>query len=217
MERNFVYLNQGGGKFQGGLLLGAALNDEGQAVSSMGCDVRDYDNDGWPDIFYNDLAGQTFGLFHNEAGQGFRYVSQQTGVERISRRFSGWGAAFADFDNDGWKDIYSANGHVDDVGMNTAQRDTIFRNTGGRTFVDVSLAMGKDFIRTGYQRGAAVGDLNNDGFPDLVVSSLGQRPRILINSGVPGNHWITIALTGVHSNRDAIGATVKVTTRSGRA
>ncbi|MBC8165336.1 MAG: CRTAC1 family protein [Bryobacteraceae bacterium] len=138
-------------------------------------------------------------------------------MERISRRFSGWGASFADFDNDGWKDIYSANGHVDDVGMNTAQRDTIFRNTGGRTFVDVSLAMGKDFIRTGYQRGAAVGDLNNDGFPDLVVSSLGQRPRILINSGVPGNHWITIALTGVRSNRDAIGATVKVTTRSGRA
>lgn len=217
-ERNFLFLNQKNGSFKEvGLLVGAALNDDGVAVSSMGVDVKDFDNDGWPDIFYNDLAGQFFGLLRNEEGETFRYVSPATHIERLSRAFSGWSAAFADFDNDGWKDIYSANGHVDNLGRNTVQQDTIFQNVNGQTFRDISGELGTDIAVAGYQRGAAVGDLNDDGWLDLVVTSLGQRPRILMNSGRAGTNWAMLRLRGVQSNRDGIGAAVKLVTASGRA
>jgi hypothetical protein len=132
----------------------------------------------------------------------------------LSERLSGWSNGFIDYDNDGWKDLYSANGDVDNIGPNSRQRDTMFRNVGG-TSQDVSAAMGADFLRIGYQRGSAFGDLNNDGFPDLVVTSLNEAPRILMNSADNGNHWLKLELTGTESNRDAIGAQVKLTTAAG--
>jgi len=128
----------------------------------------------------------------------------------------GCGCAFIDYDNDGWKDLYSANGDVDNIKPNARQHDTMFENAGGREFLDVSEQMGKDFLRTGYQRGAAFGDLNNDGFPDVVVTSLNEPPRILMNSADSGNHWLVLDLRGRCSNRDAIGAKVKLTTAAGR-
>jgi hypothetical protein len=121
-----------------------------------------------------------------------------------------------DYDNDGWKDLFSANGDVDNLVPQAPQHDTMFENVEGKLFTDVSGEMGKDFLRVGFQRGSAIADLNNDGFPDLVVTSLNQKPRILMNSADTGGHWLLIQPLGHKSNRDAIGAKIKVTTPSGR-
>ncbi len=216
--QNFLYLNQGDGTFdEASLFLGVAYNTEASRVSGMGCDVNDFNNDGWVDIFYNNLQNQIHALFANQSGEYFDYVSPRTNVAFESRRFSGWSNGFIDFDNDGWKDIYSANGDVDYLGENAAQHDTMLKNLEGTRFEDVSASLGDDFMRAGFQRGSAFGDLNDDGFQDIVVTSLNEKPRILINSADNGNHWLTLALTGEKSPRDAIGASIKVTTESGRA
>ena len=216
-EPNFLYMNQGDGTFrEESWAWGVAYDEQGAVVSGMGADTADFDNDGWPDIFYNNLQSQLWALFQNENGERFRYVSPRTGIARLSRRFSGWSNAFVDYDNDGWKDIYSANGDVDYIGTNSEQHDTMFHNVEGRGFVDVSEGLGADFLPKGYQRGSAVGDLDGNGFPDLVVTSLNRKPRILLNSGGNGNHWLWLELVGTKSNRDAIGAKVKVTTAGGR-
>jgi hypothetical protein len=216
-ERNFLFINQGNGTFkEQGFLFGVAFNEDGITVNGMGSDAKDYDNDGFPDVFYNDLATQVFGLFHNEAGRVFRYVSPITGLGRLTYRFGGWGAGFIDYNNDGWKDLYSANGDVDYLGDNASQRDILFENQGGKTFHDVSAAMGTAFQRRGFHRGSAFADLNNDGAMDIVVTGLNEAPRILLNNGTPGAHWLMVELTGTKSSRDAAGAKVVVTTASGR-
>ena len=111
-------------------------------------------------------------------------------IGNLSRSLSGWSIGFIDYNNDGWKDIFSANGDVDDLKDSSRQRDSMFENVDGKTFVDSTANMGPDFSFLGYQRGSAFVDLNNDGFMDIVVTSLGERPRILINNGVVKNHWI---------------------------
>ncbi|MFN0106735.1 MAG: CRTAC1 family protein [Bryobacteraceae bacterium] len=216
-ERNFLFVNQKNGSFkERGLLLGAAYNDDAAMVSAMGADLKDYNNDGWPDIFYNDLMGQIWGLFRNVGGQSFRYVSPATRIVTLSEPYSGWGGGFIDYNNDGWKDLFSANGDVDNLRANAEQHDTMFENEQGGRFADISKELGGDFLRNGYQRGAAFADLNNDGFMDIVVTSLGRKPRILLNSADNGSNWLVVKLRGRRSNRDGLGAAIKVTTASGR-
>ena len=215
--RNFLFINQKNGKLkEDGFYYGVAYDEAGSTVSAMGTDAKDYDNDGWPDIFYNNLMGQIWALFRNEHGKSFRYMSGITKVARISSPTSGWSNGFIDYNNDGWKDIYSANGDVDNIAPTAEQHDTMFENADGKTFSDVTDQMGADFLRTGYQRGSAFADLNNDGFMDIVVTSLGNKPRILINSADNGNHWLLVDAVGHKSNRDGIGAVMKLTTGSGR-
>jgi hypothetical protein len=217
-EPNFLFINQGDGTFrESGLEYGVAYNDEGDSVSGMGSDARDFDNDGRVDIIYNDLAGQIFAILRNEDGKSFRDGTWSTGLGPLTRRLSGWSIGFIDYNNDGWKDVYSANGELDDEGTEpSAQHDTMFENAGGRSFIDVTETMGPDFLLAGRQRGSAFVDLNNDGFMDVVVTSLGRKPRILINNAPVKNHWIMFDLRGHRSNRDGIGATITVCTASGR-
>jgi enediyne biosynthesis protein E4 len=216
-EPNFLFVNQGDGTFkESGLEYGVAYNEEGNPVSSMGSDAKDFNNDGWVDIIYNDLAGQFFAILKNENGRSFSEATWSTKFGPLTRNLSGWSMGFIDYNNDGWKDIYSANGDVDDLTESSRQHDTVFENEGGKIFIDVTEKMGPDFAFVGYQRGSAFVDLNNDGFMDLVVTSLGQKPRILMNNALIKNHWIMFDLRGHKSNREGIGARIKVTTGSGR-
>jgi hypothetical protein len=216
-ERNFLFVNQRNGTLkEQGALSGVAYNEDATTVSAMGADVKDYDNDGLPDLFYNDLMGQIWGLFRNVGGRTFRYSSPAAHIVSLSEAFSGWSAGFIDYNNDGWKDIFSANGDVDTLRANAEQHDTMFENINGREFADVSKNLGGDFLRIGYQRGSAFVDLNNDGYLDIVVTSLNRKPRILMNSAAAGGHWLTVDARGRRSSRDAIGARIKVTTPSGR-
>ena len=215
-DPNSLFLNKRDGTFEErGLELGVAYDMNAHAGSSMGADAKDFDNDGKVDIFYNNLMGQIWGLLRNR-GELFQYYSYASKVQQLSTPFSGWSNGFIDYNNDGWKDIYSANGDVDMVNEKSPQHDTMFENLEGKAFADVSEKLGQDFMRVGYQRGSAFADLNNDGSLDIVVTSLNAAPRILMNSAGSGNHWIMLSLTGHKSARDAIGAKVKLTTPSGR-
>jgi hypothetical protein len=215
-EPNSLFINLKNGTFEEkGLELGVAYNDNAHAGSSMGADAKDFDNDGRVDIFYNNLMGQVWGLLRNR-GSEFEYYSFLSKVQKLSLPFTGWSSGFIDYNNDGWKDIYSSNGDVDQVNDKSPQHDTMFENVDGKTFIDISEQLGPGFLHSGYQRGSAFGDLNNDGALDIVVTSLNERPRILLSTADSGNHWLQLSLTGQRSARDAIGATIKVTTASGR-
>lgn len=210
--RNFLYINQKNGTFkESGYEWGVAYDDNGNAHSSMGADAKDYDNDGFPDLFYNNLKGQIWGLYRNMNGKYMSYVSGLSHVSRLSEHSSGWSNGFIDYNNDGWKDLYSSNGDIDDMGAVSRQPDTMFENVDGKEFRNVTTELGADFNHAGFQRGSAFVDLNNDGFPDLVVTSLDEKPRILMNSADNGNHWLLVNTIGRRSNRDGIGAELKLT------
>ncbi|MGE5052534.1 MAG: CRTAC1 family protein [Acidobacteriota bacterium] len=214
-EPNSLFINMKNGKFEErGLEMGVGYDENARTGSSMGSDAKDFDNDGRVDIFYNNLRQQVWQLLKNN-GQLFNYAYSSK-IQSMSVPHSGWSNGFIDYNNDGWKDIYSANGDVDQVNESSPEHDTMFENVDGKTFIDVSSELGKDFLRKGYQRGSAFGDLNNDGALDIVVTSLNAAPRILMNTADSGNHWLMLNLIGHKSARDAIGAKVKLTTASGR-
>jgi hypothetical protein len=212
----FLYHNQGNGRFKEvGLSAGMAVDGEGHSFAGMGVDFSDYNNDGLPDLLITDLADQMYALYQNNGNGTFAYETYSSGLGRITRTHSGWGVRFFDYDNDGYKDLLIAQGHdLDNIQLtfpNLRYREPIMlaRNT-GHGFVDVSKDAGSIFDQAWVGRGLAVGDLNNDGRLDAVVTTNDGPAYVLRNDTVTQNHWLTLDLVGHTSNRDAIGAVVKL-------
>ena len=217
----FLFHQKPDGTFEEvGLESAVAVNSEGQTYAGMGIDFADYDNDGWPDVVVTNLANQRYALYQNNRDGTFNYVSLASGLGAISQLHSGWSLHFMDYDNDGWKDLLVAQGHdmdnIELVSPMLRYREPmlLLRNT-GKTFVDVSAVSGNVFHNAWVGRGMAIGDIDNDGRIDAVVSTNGGAAHVLLNKTDTANHWITLHLTGHKSNRDGIGAEVKLTTARG--
>jgi enediyne biosynthesis protein E4 len=215
----FLFRNAGGGRFdEVGLRAGVAYNQDGAAVAGMGADLADYDNDGRSDLFVSALSGEAYSLYRNRGDGAFDYASGSAGVAAATLAYSGWGTRLFDFDGDGWKDLLVVQGHVLDTieltsdHVKYAQAPLLLKGGSGR-FADVSAAAGLG--RPWASRGAAFGDLDNDGDTDVVVSNCGQAPAVLRNDGGNRAGWIGLELVGRRSNRDALGARVTTVTGSG--
>ncbi|HEX4486779.1 MAG TPA: CRTAC1 family protein [Terriglobales bacterium] len=202
--RNILLKNQGGRTMgEVGLEAGIAFNGDGRQISGMGADFRDYDGDGLPDIVMTGLKGETFELFRNRGDGSFQDASGRSGLLGLSRTLSGWGCGFVDLDNDGWLDLFIANGGLD---TNEPQTNRIFRNQSGR-FTDVSADAGQDFQIPRMHRGVAFADFDNDGRMDIAVTSINEPIELWMNK-TPQRHWLQLSLTGKRSNRSALGAKV---------
>jgi hypothetical protein len=212
---NFLFRNLGNGHFEeAAFQAGVALLDSGSEISNMGVDFRDFNNDGLPDIAATALSGETFPLFRNQGHGHFTDVGYSSHMGRLSRIYSGWSIGLFDFNNDGWKDIFTTNSHVNDrvtafEATEYEQHNSIFLNQGNGTFLDASAGAGDSFSRKGAHRGSAFADFNNDGRIDVVVSALGQTAELWENVSPAENTWLTLRLTGTKSNRDGIGAEIK--------
>jgi tetratricopeptide (TPR) repeat protein len=219
-EPNFLFRNRGNGQFEEvGMGRGVALNQFGTPVSSMGADFRDFSNDGWPDLFVTDLTHEGWMLFRNVAGH-FEDVADSSRVGLLSLPYGGWSNAIADFNNDGWKDLFAATGHaMDNIASlergDSAQPNLLFLNQGDGTFIEASGSAGEAFRAAKPHRGSAVADFNNDGRLDLAVTVLGQRAQLLLNDTPPAGHWLLVRLQGRTSNRDGIGTQLKLETVEG--
>jgi hypothetical protein len=220
-ERNFLFHNEHGRGFvEVGVESGVAFTEDGVPVSGMGADFRDLKNDGRPDLIVTALDGETFPLYLNQGHGFFMPASYQAGIGFASRRMSGWGVGAYDFNNDGLKDLFVGNAHVsENVGLygnyQYRQPNAVFLNLGKATFRDMTSQAGEAMRVSAAHRGAAFGDLNNDGRVDAVVSTIGSRAEILYNTSAGGGHWLLILTEGKQSNRDGIGTKIKLTGRSG--
>jgi enediyne biosynthesis protein E4 len=216
-----LYQNKGDGTFEEvALFSGAAVDGDGHVFAGMGVDFADYDNDGLPDLVISDLAYQKYALFRNNGDGTFAYTTDNSKLGAITMLHSGWGLRFLDYDNDGWKDLLVAQAHVLDTvelaypQLHYREPMLLARNT-GHGFVDISADSGDAFHEPWASRGMAVGDLDNDGRLDAVVTTNGGPAHILRNETDTHNHWLTLNLVGHKSNRDAIGAAVKIVTAHG--
>jgi hypothetical protein len=214
----FLYHNKGDGTFEEvALESGVAVDGEGHTFAGMGVDFADYNNDGLPDLVIADLASQMYALYRNSGDRTFTYESYPSGLGRITMAHSGWGVRFLDYDNDGWKDLLIAQGHdLDTIELNFPNlryREPMLlaRNT-GRSFEDVSAEAGSVFREAWVGRGMAIGDIDNDGRIDAVVTTNDGPLYVLHNATRTPNHWLILKLVGHRSNRDAIGAEVRVVT-----
>jgi hypothetical protein len=216
--RQFLFRNKGDGTFEDvALLAGVGYDENGKAFSGMGVDAADYDNDGLVDVFVTALSNETYPLFRNNGDVTFSYATSSAGVGLVTTPFSGWGARFADFDNDGLRDIFVAQGHVLDTIEKTTgflayrQPPLLMRNT-GKGFVNVSASAGLSEVLAA--RGAAFGDMDNDGDTDVVVAQT-DGPAVLLRNDGTKNHWLGLALAGPKGNRQGFGARVTVTDSAG--
>jgi enediyne biosynthesis protein E4 len=218
----FLFMNNGDGTFtESGTLAGVGYTDQGNTFSGMGTDASDVDDDGNFDIVTTALSNETYAYFHNSGDGSFSFATMMSNLGELTRLFGGWGMHLFDYDNDGSKDLYLANSHVMDNIETTQphlkymQRPLLLRNDGKR-FVDISSASGDIFTKEWASRGAGFGDLDNDGDVDIVVSNLTTPAYILRNDGGNRNTWIGLDLRGTKSNRDAIGARIRLTSESGK-
>ncbi len=215
-----LFRNRGDGTFaEVALMSGMAFDENGRSFAGMGVDFQDYDNDGWPDIVINGLAYDRYSLFRNVRGT-FEYVSGPTAVARLTRLHSGWGMKFIDYDNDGWKDLFVAQSHVMDnieltqPSLHYREPLLLLKNTHGK-FEDVSGLSGEPFRVPMAARGAAFGDLDNDGSIDVAINVNEGHAVVLRNQGGNGNHWVLVNTVGTMSNRDGIGARLHLVSESG--
>jgi enediyne biosynthesis protein E4 len=219
--RQYLFRNTGQRAFvEVALEAGVAYDDDGRSFAGMGVDAEDYNNDGWPDVIVTALSLERYALFRAVGRGRFEYGSHATGVGGTTLQNSGWGTKFADFDNDGRRDLFVAQGHVLDTvsrarqGFDYLQPPLLLRNQDS-SFVDVSASLGPAFARPAAGRGAAFADLDDDGDVDIVVANLDGPPTLLRNDGGQANHWLTVSLQGTRSNRQGIGAIVSVVDEHG--
>ena len=217
---NFLYQNQGDETFADiGWMIGAAYGESGEAQGCMGIAYGDYDNDLYQDILVTNFWEQTNTLYHNDRGTFFSDLSFDAGVGKESFQFLAWGTEFFDYDNDGDKDLFVANGHLfpqldrANLGTSHAQTNQLFENLGDGTFVEVSQLSGEGLDIKKVSRGASFGDYDDDGDIDMFVLNLNDRPTLLRNEGGNENNWLLVKTIGTASNRDGIGARIEV--RSG--
>lgn len=219
--RQSLYRNRGNGTFEDvALMAGAGFDENGKTFAGMGVDAADYDSDGHMDVIVTALSNETYPLFRNNGDGTFTYATGTSAVGQITLLYTGWGTRFMDADNDGWRDIFVAQGHVLDTIEKThsylkhRQAPLLMRNT-GKGFVNVSATAGQALSAGLSARGAAFGDLDNDGDTDIVLGVLDAAPLVLRNDGTR-NHWLGVTLAGAKSNRQAAGARVTVVDSSGR-
>ena len=211
---NFLFRNRGDGTFQEvALEAGVALTNNGAPIASMGADFRDFNNDGLCDINVTALAGETFPLFRNIGKGSFLDATHESQLGQLSTTRSGWSNGFFDFNNDGWKDLFTANSDVNDLidlfqSTHYKQPNSMFANLGNGTFRDVSSDAGFSLVRA--HRGSAFADFDNDGKIDIVVSALGEPAELWQNVSPDSNHWLVLKLSGTRSNRDGIGTRIKI-------
>lgn len=208
---NFFYKNKGNGTFEEiGFFSGTAVNENGSEQGSMGVTVGDYDHDGLFDLFITNFDDDYNTLYRNDGKLSFTDVSHAAKVAAVSLPYVGWGTKFFDYDNDGWIDLFVANGHVYPQIPTYRQRNFLHKNNRDGTFSEIGEQLGPPFNEKRAGRGVAFGDIDNDGDIDLVINNLDGSPNVLRNDGGNQNNSILIKLNGVKSNRGGVGARVKV-------
>jgi len=217
----FLFHNKRNGTFEEvGLESEVAVDGDGRTYAGMGVDFADYNNDGWPDLIITDLGNEKYATYTNSRDGSFTYASYTNGIARMTLLHSGWGVRFMDYDNDGWKDLFIAQGHVLDTidistpGLHYKEPPLLARNT-GHGFVDVSKNSGAMFEEKWAARGLALGDLDDDGREDVVITTTNGPAYILRNETQAANHWLAVKLVGTKSNRDGIGAAIQLTNSQG--